>query len=809
MAPRPNPLAVRRAAALAISGGLAVAGLIGASFTDVARHTGVPAVVIVGALVCLFALAEWTKVHIEVRRHALSVSLGDFPVIIGVFTVSPWLVLAANIAGTGVVQLARRLEGHKMAFNLGVGAMEVGIAGLICTLLTRDAGVAFWAAAIVAVFVVGLVGTAAVLTVISFLDARPTRMEMAGMAASVAASGLTCATLASWAVLGLTGGWSGMLLLTVASAAMFLAFRSYALLVRDRRDQGAVLDAARRMGEMEDEDGVYARLCESAARLAGAEISQVWLADSGEQLPWETARLVAHGTREPGEHQWLTQHAFRDALVVPVEFDGVRQGTLVVANRLARAGTFNTNDLNLVHTLVTHAVALLRNHTLSHRLLFEATHDPLTGLPNRAAFSTAVERVLLRRDTDDTLSAVLLVDLDRFKEINDILGHAAGDRVLSAVADRLARAVPDDAVLSRFGGDEFAVLLPSARDAREVEALATRLTAALEPPVRVADSVIDVAASVGIAGVFAPDIDPPTLIRHVDIAVSAAKARDASFAWYAARDDQAGHERLGLASQLRRAVEDDVIDVHFQPQVSVLDGRVVGFEALARWNPVGRGTVPPQEFIPLADQTGLITPLTKRVLTRALSECLRWPADVGVSVNVTARQLREPDLADRVARAMNEVGFPPERLTLELTEDSVMGAGQDDLTPLHRLRERGVRLAIDDFGTGYSSFAYLRSLPVHEVKIDKSFMPGVSGDPGALALVQSIVEVTHVLGLTSVAEGVEDDGTMFALRDVGCDIAQGYRIARPMPAREVAAWLREWGLAHAPGTAGSPAPTGR
>lgn len=786
---------------IGLSLGLVIVGVVGSWWSDVPALPSPSRPAVLAAVVLLYLLSEWSKMHIEVRRQALSVSLSDFPLVVGVFTLPVWWVIAAAVVGTGVVQLVRRVELYKVLFNFAVAAMEIGLVATIATALVGDpVGADPWMAGMVGVVVVGLAGTVAVLTAIRMLQGAPSRQEITAMTLSVVASGFLSATLGAWALMGLAHGWSGLVLLAFGATALVAAFRSYALLVRDRRDQGAVLEATRHMSEADSPPDLYARLCQHAATLVAADVAQLWSGgeDALRNLPGPDARVVARDTPDPNERRWLERHGFRDAILVPLVVDGHREGTLVAHDRLGRTGTFNTNDLRLVETLVAHGATVLQNQALTGRLLYEATHDPLTGLPNRAAFARAVAEILGSHagDEGDALSAVLLVDLDRFKAINDILGHAAGDRVLTAVAARLEREVPGDAVLSRFGGDEFAVLLPRARDARDVEDLATRLTACLRPPVKVSDSVIDVAASVGIAGVFEPGIDAATLIRHVDVAVSSAKARDGSFAWYASQDERQGHEQLGLASQLRRAIEDDAIEVFFQPQVGVLDGRVHGFEALARWNPPGREPVPPVQFIPLADQTGQIGPLTERVLRRALAECALWTEDIGVSVNVSARQLQDTTLPERLARLLGDAGFPPERLTVELTEDSVMASLHDDLSPLRRLRERGVRLSIDDFGTGYSSFAYLRSLPVQEVKIDKSFMPGVAHTPAAMALVQSIVDITHVLGLVSVAEGVEDDATLFALRDVGCDVAQGYRVARPMPARDVAGWLQRWGSSH-------------
>ena len=434
-----------------------------------------------------------------------------------------------------------------------------------------------------------------------------------------------------------------------------------------------------------------------------------------------------------------------------------------------------------------------QNNDLVARLRHDSHHDDLTQLPNRLAFSVALTRVLngLEATDDDCVAAVVLLDLDRFKEINDTLGHPVGDILLVQVARRLAEITPEDSLVARLGGDEFAVLLPSVRGREDVERVATSISSSLVVPFDLNGTFVDVSASLGLAGVFSAGNDAATVLRHADVAMYEAKRSMSGHTWYEPQRDRTSLDRLTLVGDLRRAIDDEQISVDFQPQLRLRDGRITGFEALARWTHPERGPISPAEFVPLADHTGQVGELTVLALRKALEQCARWSgADAfAVSVNLPTRLLLEPGLPDQVGRLLQEAGIAPERLTLELTEDSVMNYQGESLRPMYALRDKGVRLSVDDFGTGYSSLAYLRHLPIHEVKIDKSFIIGMGADVGAGKIVKSIIELSHDLGLEVVAEGVEDHATLRSLTDAGCDIVQGYLLGRPMPAAQVATWL--------------------
>jgi len=392
----------------------------------------------------------------------------------------------------------------------------------------------------------------------------------------------------------------------------------------------------------------------------------------------------------------------------------------------------------------------------------------------------------------DSPLALLLLDLDRFKEVNDTFGHQQGDLLLCEVGRRLRGALRASDTLARLGGDEFAVLLPDT-DADGAEATAEKLRAALEPPILVERQPVAVGASVGIA--LCPDhgADASTLLRHADVAMYTAKQAGTALATYDAAQDQYSPERLGLIAELRQAIAHGGLILHYQPKADVSTGRVRGVEALVRWQHPARGLIPPDQFIPLAEHTGLIAPLTSWVLDAALRQRRVWARDgldLDVAVNLSMWNLRDPALPDTVAALLERYDVPAARLCLELTESSVMADPAHSLAVLARLRALGVRLAVDDFGTGYSSLAYLKRLPVDEIKIDRSFARDMGADDTDAAIVRSTIGLGQSLGLTVVTEGVEDRATWDLLAAGGCDLAQGYYLSQPLPADELCRWLQ-------------------
>jgi diguanylate cyclase (GGDEF)-like protein len=422
------------------------------------------------------------------------------------------------------------------------------------------------------------------------------------------------------------------------------------------------------------------------------------------------------------------------------------------------------------------------------KLAREAYFDELTGLANRTRFKHEVERALREAKGKDT--AVLLFDLDRFKEINDTLGHGCGDEVLRAVAARLATLNAPGFVLARLGGDEFGILARA--DGGSAFSLGRRALHALKLPFEIDGIPLAVESSIGIA--IAPEhaTDAESLIRRADVAMYAAKERRAGIAIYDPESDPNDAELLALGGELGRALDEEELLLFYQPKISLSSGRIIGVETLVRWLHPRRGLLPPSEFMPFAERTGLIRPLSHYVLERAIRQCSVWQTaaiDIHVAVNLTMHDLVDAELPTEVATLLAEAGLPPERLEVEITESAIMRDPFRVRQVLLRLSEMGVRIAIDDFGTGYSSLGYLKRLPVDELKIDRSFVIAMATNANDATIVRSTIDLGRNLGLTVVAEGVERAETLERLKELGCDVAQGYVMGQPAPAEELTGLL--------------------
>jgi diguanylate cyclase (GGDEF)-like protein len=433
--------------------------------------------------------------------------------------------------------------------------------------------------------------------------------------------------------------------------------------------------------------------------------------------------------------------------------------------------------------------AVHRSARMAYAREHEALHDSLTGLANRALFNARLERAH-REQLPST--AVLLIDVDHFKEINDTLGHHAGDIMLVELAKRLRSVVRERDLVARLGGDEFAVLINSAASDEELERLVERLRDGLHQPVNLNGVRIDTSASVGV--VLATDEDSAeALLRRADVAMYAAKRSRGTVAYYRAEHDGHSVERLSLLGELREAAEQGQIFFVYQPKISLTDGSIVGVEALARWQHPTFGELSPMRFIPLAESTGLIDTMTKRLLEHGLDQLAAWhgnDAQVGLAVNISARSLGDERFVDEVHQMLLDRAITPGLLTLEVTESSIMTDFDQSTRVLRQLRNLGVRISIDDFGTGYSSLAYLKRIFADELKIDKSFVQRVADDTQDEVIVGMTIQLGHELGLSVVAEGVETDAAAEILRRLGCDAIQGYLIAAPMTAVEMTDWLQ-------------------
>ncbi len=434
----------------------------------------------------------------------------------------------------------------------------------------------------------------------------------------------------------------------------------------------------------------------------------------------------------------------------------------------------------------------LREHV--DEIEHQALHDHLTELPNRLLFRDRIERALVSAQREPNGFAVFLLDLDRFKEVNDTLGHGSGDLVLQEVGRRLVGALRASDSVARLGGDEFGLLLLGVREPEEALAVADKVRAVLAEPITVAGVLVDIEASVGIALASEQSADVDTLVRHADVAMYVAKELRTGAELYATDKDHYSPARLQLVAELRRAIASGELLCYYQPQADLASGEIRRVETLVRWPHPDRGLLAPEEFVPLAERTGLIRPLTRYVLREAVRQCRAWRdegIDVAVAVNISGRDLLDLGLPDEVAEVLAEWRIEPRFLELEITENTIFADPMRARAILGRVSELGVRLAIDDFGSGNSSLAYLKRLPVNVLKIDKSFVLNMESDEDDAVIVRSTIDLGHNLGLAVVAEGVETEQAWQRLAELGCDIGQGYFLSRPMPASSLTPELRE------------------
>jgi Amt family ammonium transporter len=425
---------------------------------------------------------------------------------------------------------------------------------------------------------------------------------------------------------------------------------------------------------------------------------------------------------------------------------------------------------------------------LAHRAL----HDPLTGLPNRALFLDRLGVALDRSRRTNGAVAVLFLDVDNFKQVNDSLGHAAGDQLLAVLADRLRAMLRPMDTVARFGGDEFTLLFEDLDGEREVVLVAERISRAARVPIRLEDNEVTITVSIGIAMVDDPSVPPDTVIREADAAMYRAKERGRSrYELFDEASKMRATKRLELEAELRHAVENSELRVHYQPRFA-LNGekKMTGFEALVRWEHPERGLIAPAEFIPLAEETGIVIPIGEYVLDSALRELAGWQIaqpDLTISVNLSPRQLEDTGLASMLTSALRTAGLEPAALCLEITESALGHNPEVAIRTLQALKAVGVRIAIDDYGTGAASLESLKRMPIDMLKLHESFVSGLNGNPGAASIAGAVIELAHALGLSVVAEGVETDLQLGELRSLGCDAAQGFFLCQPVSGERASA----------------------
>jgi diguanylate cyclase (GGDEF)-like protein len=504
------------------------------------------------------------------------------------------------------------------------------------------------------------------------------------------------------------------------------------------------------------------------------------------------AATVVVGPRmgDPGLRALIRERGIKDAIVVPLRSGSAVIGLLEVTSRLGDRLQFVSADVRLLETLAAQAAVAVENSRLVDRLRFDAYHDALTGLPNRRRFLALLEEAVKVRAPNEVV-AVLVFDIDGLRDVNDSFGHDAGDQMIREVAARLRLLAPAAAQVGRAGSDEFALAV-RIEDAKQATELAGQLRNAVQAPMEFDSITLDVDVAIGVAVHPEHGDDAETLLKRADLAAQAAKQMVAPINLFRPSLQARATHRSGLAADLRRALESGEVEVYFQPKVALADRRVVGVECLARWHHPTHGQVAPSEFVAVAEYTGQLGRLTDVVLREGLRRAKGWYESgrpMPVAVNLSIRTLIDPTFPQRVRDLLDQNGVPPSLLTVEITEDGMVGEPDRPMSTLRRLHEMGVRLAVDDFGTGYSSLSYLRRVPVHEVKIDRSFVQGMATDPGDLAIVRAVVDLARHFGLRVVAEGVESEVTVSLLEGVGCDIGQGFLFSRALPFERLEAWL--------------------
>jgi diguanylate cyclase (GGDEF)-like protein len=755
-------------------------------------------------LVVGFVVADLVVVHVNIGRHAHTFTSSDIPLAAALLLMPHASLLTARVvAGVIGLGLIRRQPLTKLSFNLAQWSLGVvGAVALRSAISTGDFTTQRAAlVALTCVLLTEVVSSLATSAVIALDGGKMSAPVVTRSVATVLLSGLANTALVLVAVTVIHVDWRFLWAVCVVAGFVAIAHRSHLRLVR-RHDALERLNAtSRRLGRDLHADAIAREIVIGAASTLNAATAQLDLLARDESPPvcvhYDGSTVATLPSAPLDESAGTPRRRGRGrGITAPVRAKGTLLGHLTVTGSTS-VSTFGVDEQHVLNTLAEHASTALTNGWLADELReqlsdneHQATHDALTGLPNRLMFERVVSAML----GNGRELTVLLLDLDRFKEVNDTLGHAAGDALLKDAGERLKVAVPRALCVARLGGDEFTILLTGADEAVATSAAQAARDALLHP-LEVASVAVSVDASIGVALAPAHGSSCDDLLRHADVAMYAAKEGRGGVAVYARDIDHNDASRLGLVVELRDAVQLDQLFLHFQTKVALLDGvdeGKVSVEALVRWNHPVRGLLPPDEFIGVAEQTGVIVALTDWVLATSLSQCRKWldsRLDMSVAVNLSPRVLRDPTFPDRLGRLLEAHRVPAARLTLEITETAIMDDIAHAIEALWQLRQIGVRLSIDDLGVGHSSLAYLKQLPVHEVKIDKSFVLNIADDQDDDAIVCAVVGLAHRLRLSVVAEGVETVLARDRLVEIGCDVAQGYWYSRPLAAQDVMPWF--------------------
>jgi diguanylate cyclase (GGDEF)-like protein len=774
-----------------------------------------------------FFIAERCVVHLQFRRSAHSFSLGDMPLVFGLIFASPDQLMAAVLAGTSLTLLLdRRLPPIKFVFNLAQFALAACIGIFVVHHLASPSealGPHLWGATFIATQASGILTVLLIGLAISVSEGVVQIRTLGQMLLMDFVVSATNTSLALAGAIVVSTDPRAIPLLVVPALTVFLAYRAY-MIERQRHERLEFLYEATRTLSRSPEivqalEGLLAKSLEAFR----AEMAEIVLFSSDGSPPLRTTlgpgdyrevmepidgeianelRALVDSDRpsirlerpfgSEALRRYLDGRLVTDAMLAMLPGENRVIGTIMLANRFGVIRSFSGDDLKLFETLANNASvalqydrleqAVLQLRELQEQLHHQAFHDPLTDLANRSLFINRVKEALAAGSTE---IAVLFIDLDDFKTFNDSFGHAAGDELLTAVANRLRDSVRPGDTIARLGGDEFAVMVLESEHAREDGVLvAERIMRAFEEPVDAADETISVHLSIGIA-TTSDSRRADELIRNADLAMYRAKeSGKGRFEIFDLQMRDAVLKRHGLKEELQRAVEREEVVVEYQPIVALASGDVVAAEALVRWNHPGRGRLLPAEFVPLAEETGLIVALGQHVLEESCRKARDWhewdphraPA---IHVNLSAVELADPHLTETVGAALRDASLEPSRLVLEITESLIKDA--DAHAPaLHELRSMGVRLALDDFGTGYSALSYLRTLPLDILKIAKPFVEGIARGSQENSFVRMIIDLARALDLQVVAEGIESAEELEALRDLECEFGQGFYLAVPL-----------------------------
>ncbi len=805
-------------AALAVLAGLATVQV--ASLPTRAAPLTIPWWLLAG----LFALAETCVVHVQFRSEAQSLSLTEVPLVLGLFFDPPLSVVLACLLGAAVaLTLVRRQSSLKLAFNLSNLTLCAAAAILIFDRIAAhgSTGNVSVAAVLAAVTAAGTLQVIAFALVILLAEGRVDRTSLVTSYA-MAVLGIvinTCLGLIAVTVL-----WfhpQVVWLLVVPAGGVAIAYRAYVSERENRRQVDFLYQSSRQLQVSEDVDRALLDVLHGCCATFHAEVAQVVIfptrdaetmvrAGVGPQgaepmrsleLNGDEERLIAGmaahaptildpSAGDPQTASFLEREGLRDGMIAVLRGETRPIGLMLVGNRLGQVSSFADVDLRLFEMLAAHTGSTLENgrlvHSLrqltdlQHQLRHQALHDPLTGMANRVLFQASV-RDALAGGTDAT--GVLFIDLDDFKTVNDSLGHVVGDELLRAVAGRIGECLRPGALAARLGGDEFAVLLPEIADSRAATAVAGRVVERLREPFQVLGEEIMVRASIGIATGAAGEVEADELLRNADEAMYTAKGLGKG-RWevFAPSMHEAVRSRHQFKADLHRALERDELVVQYQPIFATTTGEVVAAEALLRWRHPRHGLVQPADFIPLAEETGLIAPIGLWVMEAACAQARRWQergGDVSVAVNVSPRQLQRGAFIEEVRHVLETSWLEPRHLIIEVTESLAVDAVEAATGRLQQLRELGVRIALDDFGTGHSSLSRLRDFPIDIIKIDKAFTTTLGAADGG-GLSHAVFSFGHSLGVTVVAEGVEDLEHLRALGEYPGQWAQGFHLAPPL-----------------------------